>query len=291
MVFSLYLLFFLGKFYLLFASLIADRLIDKRPFPKGSAKKILRLFFEPLRVVAPLALVGVFFYWFLANISHQLRFFGKDLLLFHLDEALFGSALFFWLPNIFLSSSYTAIFHYAYFSLAPLMSITFGMLFVLSPENLFRKATISFIFSLILAFPLFYAFSCQGPYHFFIENLRNNEFSKNIQQLQDAYHPTPETFSLIKRIGEAEKDTARDNAVPISCFPSMHAVWGLFIVFFLARVRKWSLMLTLPWLTLMLVGGLYFAQHYAVDYIVALPVGAASMWIAELLLRPRRHDI
>lgn len=278
-------LFFLGKFYLLLASLVTGRVLEKKAFPRGSAKRLIRLFFHPFRVVAPLVITGLFFTLLLSNANYALRFATKDMVLFRLDQTLFGSSPFLWLPTMFFHPFFMNLFRYAYFSLAFAMSGMFILFFLVSRENLFRKIVVSFLLSLILSFPLFYVFPCQDPSHYFVQNLRANTFPKDVQDLRDAYSPSPGARALIEKIDKSEEDTTQDNAVPISCFPSMHAIWGLFVVFFLARARKWSLALTLPWLILLLTGGLYVAQHYAVDYLVALPVAAASMLLAELLLR------
>ena len=277
--------FFLGEFYLLLSSLVTARVLGKKPFPSGSAKRLGRLFLRPLRFIAPLAFTGLFFPLLLSNTDYALRLASNDTLFFHLDRLLLGNSPFFSLPALFPQHIFISIFQYAYFSLSFVMSGMLAILFLVSRENLFRKAIVSLLLSLAIAFPFFYALPCQDPSHYFLENMRGNAFPKDVEQLRSAYRPSSDALALIKRIDESETDKERDNAVPVSCFPSMHAVWSFFVVFFLARVRKWSLALTLPWVTLVLTGGLYVAQHYAVDYVVALPVAAASIWLAGLLLR------
>lgn len=248
--------------------------------------RLMRSLLEFFRAIGFLLVAGFFFSWLLANASYQLRFSGKDLLLFRWDQILFKSSPFFWLPNVISSPFFSMLFQYAYVSLGILMIGTLALLFIVSRENFFRKAVMSFLLSLIVAFPLFYFLPCAGgPYHYFVENLRGNAFPADVAQLRAAYHPSPDSSAVSKRIADSDKDIAHDNAVPISCFPSMHAVWALFVVYFAMRVRRWSLFFTIPWLILMLISGLFFAQHYAVDYIVALPVATLSVFLANFIIK------
>lgn len=274
----------MGLAYLLITSLSRNRSVER--FSLEDPMRLMRGFFAFFRAVGFLLLAGFFFSWLLTNASYQLRFSGNDLLFFRWDQALLGSSPFFWLPSVFSSSFFAALFQYAYFSLGLALVGTLALLFIVSRENLFRKAVMSFLLSLILAFPLFYALPCAGgPYHYFVENLGGNVFSSEVRQLRAAYHPSPDASAISSRIGDSDKDIARGNTVPISCFPSMHAIWGIFVVYFVMRVRAWSLFFTIPWLILMLAAGLFFAQHYGVDYLASLPVAAASIWAAGLLLR------
>jgi len=279
----------MGSAYFLITSLSRNRRVEQ--FSLENPMRLMRVFFAFFRAIGFLLLAGFFFSWLLANASYQLRFSGNDLLLFRWDQALFGSSPFFWLPNVFSPPLFAALFQYAYFSLGLALVGTLALLFIVSRENLFRKKVASFLLSLVLAFPLFYVLPCAGgPYHYFVENLGGNVFSSDVRQLRAAYHPSPDVSAISSRIGDSDKDVARNNTVPISCFPSMHAIWGLFVVYFAMRVRAWSLFLTIPWLVLMLIGGLFFAQHYAVDYLASLPVAAASIWLGGLVFGARNRE-
>lgn len=277
--------FFLAKFYLYIVKVVSEKIIKKKTIPKGAARQLVFYFLEPLRIVIPLALVALSFYTLLGNMSLELRFSGRDIMFWRIDEIVFGSNSFIWLPTYIAADTLRVLLQYAYFSLPVVMSVTLATLFYASRQNLFRKAIISFMLSLIVAFPFFYAFPCQDPNNFFLSNIRNNSFPEDISRTLVAYSPSIETKKIIERISNAEADEENDNAVPISCFPSMHATWSFFIVYFLFRLRKWTLFVTLPWTILLLLGGLYFAQHYAIDYLVAIPVAAASIFLAGLLLR------
>jgi hypothetical protein len=65
----------------------------------------------------------------------------------------------------------------------------------------------------------------------------------------------------------------------------MHATWSVLSIYFFSLLLPLSLIVTVPWVMLLLTGGLLFAQHYLVDYLVALPVAAASILISAWLLR------
>lgn len=281
--FFIYLAYF-WKFYVKLASALSDKILEKKPFPKGIAREFFGLALEPVRLLAPLVVVGLTFYTLLSHISYELRFEGKDALFLKADAWLFGVVPFLWLPTILSSSFFSALFQIAYLSLGAVMSAALALLFLLSRPLLFRKAVLAFIISIILGYPFFYFFPCQDPNNYFLRNLRGNSFSKEITQTLQAYHPSDATAGFIQRIGNAETNEERDNTVPISCFPSMHAVWAFFVIYFLALVRRWSLALTIPWTALLLAGGVYFAQHYVVDYLAAVPISIVSVYMAGLLL-------
>ena len=101
------------------------------------------------------------------------------------------------------------------------------------------------------------------------------------------YVPSALTADYISRIAKAETNALRDNTVPVSCFPSMHAAWSFMVVYFLAKLRRWTLFVSLPWLALLLMSGIYFAQHYVVDYVVSVPIVAISLFLAYLLIKQK----
>ncbi|MBI3335194.1 MAG: phosphatase PAP2 family protein [Candidatus Portnoybacteria bacterium] len=282
--FFIYLAYF-WKFYLRLASVISDAILQKKPFPKGIAREFIGYVLEPVRLLAPLVLVGLTFYTLLSRMSYELRFSGKDLLFLQADTSLFRVIPFVWLPSLLSPSFFSTLFQVGYLSLGAVMSASLALLFLFFRPLLFREAVLAFMISIILAYPFFYFLPCQDPNNYFLRNLRGVSFPEEITEGLKSYHPSPPAAGFIAQIANAETNKERDNAVPVSCFPSMHAVWAFFVIYFLALARRWSLALTIPWTVLLLAGGVYFAQHYVVDYIAAVPVAIASVYLAGLLLQ------
>lgn len=64
----------------------------------------------------------------------------------------------------------------------------------------------------------------------------------------------------------------------------MHAGWSFVVVFFAFLFSPWTLLVTLPWTASLLLGGLYYGQHYAVDYLMALPITAFAIFLSFFLV-------
>ena len=240
-----------------------------------------------LRTFIPFVVVSIAFYQLLDNLSYQLRFSGADMLLAGWDEKIFSVYPFVWLSNAFDYDWLNRPLFYIYIYISVILSGTFIMLFLFSRDFLFRRAVLAFIAVLIISFPVFYFLPCQDPSNYFLRNIRGYSFSTETSSMLKDYAPNALTAGYISQIAEAETNVSRDNAVPISCFPSMHAAWSFLIVYFLAKLRRWSLFLSLPWLALLLLSGIYFAQHYAVDYLIVLPIVVISLFLANLLIKQR----
>jgi len=281
--FFIYLLF-LWQFYVALVKLVSQYIYEKKKPTTDQLARLLGYVIKPFILLAPLVIVTGPFFTLLGNMSYQLRLHTIDSYLLQSDFWLWRVSPFLVLPQLISSDVGATILKDAYMSLALLMSATLGALYVAGKQFLFRQAVLAFLLSLALSFPLFYAFPCQDPSHYVLQNLRANPLPAQVAPWLNSYKPSPFAVGVINSIDKAETQTTQDNAVPISCLPSMHAVWTVFIIYFLARLTLWSLAFTLPWAVLVLTGGLYVAQHYAIDYVAALPVAALSVWGGSLLL-------
>lgn len=266
----------------------AQSVIDKNGMPlKESFERFILEILSALRVFAPFIVVSIAFYQLLDNFSYQLRFKGADMFLASLDQKLFGEYPFVWLATAFHQSWFSWLMFYIYIYLSVVLSGVFILLFFFSSNLLFRRAILSFIIILVIAFPLFYFLPCQDPNNYFLRDIRGYSFTPEVSVILKSYAPSVLTAGYISQIAEAETNAKQDNAVPVSCFPSMHATWSLLIVYFLAKLWKRSLFVSLPWLAFLLLSGIYLAQHYVVDYVIAVPVAVIGLFIANFLIRQK----
>lgn len=277
-------LLFLWKFYIKCTHL-AHAYINHRTKPSHTdGKELLSYLVEPLYLLAPLAIITGPFFTLLGNISYELRFTRMDEWFARADFFIWGTYPFLALPQFIRQDWIVALLKDFYMSLALVMSATLGITY-LQDKKFFRTAVIAFLFSLVVTYPFFYMFPCQDPGNYFVRNLRSYPLPSHIDPYLAAYQPTPLAKQIITRIEESETTKSRDNQVPVSCFPSMHAVWSYFIIYFLARITLWSLIITIPWAVIVLTGGMYFAQHYFIDYVIAIPLAVVSIVCAIWLLR------
>ena len=64
----------------------------------------------------------------------------------------------------------------------------------------------------------------------------------------------------------------------------MHATWSLLAVYYLARIWRWTLLVSIPWALLLMTGGIFLAQHYVVDYLAAAVVAALAIALAHVAI-------
>lgn len=269
--------------------LVRNWFLEQKPFPSGSGQVLMNYLIEPIRLLIPIVFISIAFYSLLSNFNYTLRFEVQDPLLLAADEALTGIIPFLYLPVVFSAPFFAALFKHAYIGLSLVLGTTLIILASRSDDKkkLYRKAILSFIMSLILSFPFFYFVPCNDPYHYFIKGASGNPAAATIQNSIRIYKPLPEIRDTMESFSKAETetDTKLGDAVPVSCFPSMHATWTFFVVYFLSEIAAWSLFLTVPWTLALLMGGVYYGQHYAVDYLVAVPIAAVSILLAYALIR------
>ncbi len=270
----LYIVFFFWGFRQ-FSQDILGVIFDREPFQKKILIDLGKALVEPVRILAPIVLISVSFFELLSNFDVTLQQRTQDLLFYHADKLLFGASPFITLPTMLHQPFFVLLFGYLYTSLAPVMSVLLFYLFVRSRERLFRLNLIAYILTLVLAFPIYYVLPCKDPSNAFIFRPAG-ELPSDVRSELAGYHPSPETMSLLLRIHNAEFNE-KDQSVPVSCFPSMHAAWSFATVFFLALIHPWTLLFSIPWILLVLSGGVYFGQHYVVDYLVAIPVIVISI--------------
>jgi len=280
---------FLWKFYHLLAQIVIKRLVNKEKVVPGSGRRLWGLFIKPIRLLMPLVIVAAPFSLLLSNLNYALRFSGKDWLLVVWDRAITKSVPFISVANALSADWLAVVLKYFYISLAGVMSVGLILLFIYGPKRLYRQAVLSFILSLLLALPFFAAVPCQDPHNYFVRNLRGHNISNQMQATLAGYTPGARAVIEANKIATAETVANKDNAVPVSCFPSMHSIWTLLTVYFLFLLWPWTLVGSLPWLILSLTGGIYFGQHYFVDYLAGVVIFLVCVTLSRLLLRMKEQ--
>lgn len=251
---------------------------------RESALKFIAETIKPIRIILPLVLITAPISQLLTNFSYELRYRVVDVLLARADYVLTGHYFFIDLPNYFQATFFTWLMYFSYKSLTFIMCYTFIFLYF-SNKSLLRLAVTAFIFSNIIAYPFFYLLPAQGPIYSLILNIRNIEVPEDVSVMIRPYRPTPYILDVTNGIMRVYVDKTHDNSAPVSSLPSMHATWAFIFIYILWRVRPWTIYLMVPWVFLMLSGGLYFSLHYFIDYVAAVPVSTLCIVFAKLLLR------
>lgn len=279
-VLSLYAVLFAGVYKVIVTSVFD--ILSKKPLQKDQVKDLIQKSIEPLRIILTLGLFISTFYILFGNLNVYFAGTQQDYLLLKLDNAVFGLSPFLTLPHIVSNIFLHNLLWYSYSGLAVLINAALIITFFVS-KYAFRITILSFIIAFPLAFPIFISIPCQDPTNFFVTNIHGYDFPADVDTMLTERQASPVLSSRIQAMSDFE--VGEDNVVPISCMPSMHTVWALVSLYTLAMVSIWSLAFSLPFTILTLTGGLYLAQHYAIDYIVSIPVTLICIVLAHLLLK------
>jgi membrane-associated phospholipid phosphatase len=152
--------------------------------------------------------------------------------------------------------------------------VTWGMLligatiaFFLARKKDSAALIVSLFVILIISSFFLYAFPVNSPNNYILAR----------GKVIEGFDPNPQVLAYQAELRDEQKQT-----LPISTFPSTHITFGITIVYFWAKYRKWTLLFLVPAFLLMALGTVYLAQHYAVDVLLAIPVAAISIAIGEL---------
>ncbi len=269
--------------------LAGEYFVSKVVVTKVSVTKAFAKVWQPLRLLWPLALFTIPLFGLLGIMSKQLHTQAKDIWLNSLDNSIFGSSPFLRLPTTFQAPWFETIIEFSYVYLAQVVAGTLILCLFLKKPLLIRRFTMAFLLSLAIGFPIYFVVPCQDPNNYFVKNLTEQTLPTSIQTELSQYSPSSRVQRMTNRISEIEL-YSHDGAAPISCFPSDHAVWSMLTLYILAVLTPWSLIVTLPWLFCVLTGGIYFGQHYFVDYVMGLVVAIACILISNRLIRPDQFE-
>ncbi len=212
---------------------------------------------------------------------------AADILFWKMDQTVLGFQPFLTLPEIIGNFWATEILWTMYASLLYVAIFLFFYFFFVSREYLFRILFIALILGFYLPTPFFINFPCLDPGNYFFDNIHQNEIPTEIQGTISQY-PKDEALAgkYISDLQKSERNYcgSGDPVVPISCFPSMHAIWGYICALILFMYNRRTLALSSTWLVLMLTGGVFFAQHYFIDYVVAIPFAVLSVALGKWLV-------
>lgn len=259
------------------------KFIDRHPLTRADWHAAAKEIAQPLRLLWPLTLFSLPLFALLSTLSKLLQGHTQDLWLNNLDNLIFGYSPFLYFPTVYNAPIFEQLISLSYVYLTHVIAITLVLCLLLRKTVLIRVFTLSFLVSLVIGFPLYAAIPCQDPNNFFIQNQNSIELPSNMREQLNAYAPSSVVSGMTTKISNLEQ-LGEDGAPPISCLPSDHAVWAILILFILYLLTPWSLALSLPWVFCVLSGGVYFGQHYVVDYIAGLIVAVICIFASNKLI-------
>jgi len=257
--------------------------VDHQPVTQKHWQQALREVLAPLRLLWPLTLFSLPLFALLSTMSRLLQGHTKDLWLNHLDSLIFGYSPFLHFPTLYQAPAFEQLISISYVYLTHIIALTLVACLLFKKTFFIRLFTLSFLLSLIIGFPLYAVIPCQDPNNFFIQQQSSDVIGNSMEAQLSAYAPSEMVSHMTTKIGKLEQ-FGEDGAPPISCFPSDHAVWAILTLYILYLLTPWSLILSIPWVFCVLSGGVYFGQHYVVDYIAGILVATMCIIISIWLL-------
>ena len=250
-------------------------------FSRGRVLRSVRAFVKFLKDALFVGVPFLFAFYAFGSVLGQLNLFNAARLQ---DEAL--AQWDFFLTHTFPALSFASVHYPGWFVKAvdvsflylPSVLAVFGAYLFQARQKLFREAAGAFFLSAVLMFALWIVFPVMSPHDRFIDNVRRLPIPASVQSYVDAYHPQEEIVSFLQRMREDKQGLS---IFPTSTFPSAHVAWAVFLVYYSWRVRRWLILVSLPFAILSSLGTVLFAQHYFVDIPAGIGVAFLSIAVAR----------
>ncbi len=229
---------------------------------KEEGKRILYSLTEGVRFLFLIVFAFAAFMLVLGAITSLTQGRVDSLKILEWDKKIFGAYPFIWLHTPsnplrpFLHSISWLILR-SFTCLSLVMGASLIFFFFFGQRKVFFSILVAYFIGATISLPFWYIYPSHSP---------NNFYLASDAKVPD-YQPDKTTESFQAEVRRDQKKNP-----PISTFPSSHAIWALEVVYFWGVYKKKTLFIFIPWISLMLLGTVYFAQHYLVDLILAVPI-------------------
>lgn len=205
--------------------------------------------------------------------------------LFELDKQIFGVYVPFWLSSEANPGKWLVD------ALAPLLIEVYGMLplifgillFIafLSSNRIFQQMICASLLSCAIGIPFWYYMPALSPLDAFLFNRTGSVLNVSVEDAIEQYRPAEELGPYFKNM----EHVVQGGFFAVTTMPSMHVAWGLIVLYFSICISVRLALFTVPLFLLNVIATMFTMQHYAVDIIAGLIVGAASIALAAYIYR------
>ncbi len=264
-------------------------LIDKSLFTllRERADMWLRKSYETLRMVLPIVL-NLFLLSYVVgyvNAINQHRLI--DARLAELGYSLTGTYPFLSLEMIRFPGWLIKAVELSFLNL-PFLLVISALLAFFSNKKIFSKYVVAFFLTFAIMTPVWLLVPAMSPQDRFIDNVYHLKDPPAITSALEKYRPVPQVESFLKHMRKSKLGL---EVMPTTTFPSSHAAWATLAAIYLIEISPLAAALIGPFLILSTLGTFYLAQHYVVDTLAGIIIGAMAAAAASVFFGEKRLDV
>lgn len=189
------------------------------------------------------------------------------------EQNFFGVQPFIWFhtpsnPLYHLMYSLSEVIIQCFMSFSMMVGVTLLILYIWGKRKDFFAYVAAGFIGCTMGFFFWYTYPINSPNNFYIDH----------NKMPVEYNPPQNVLDLQTKIRDDQRALH-----PISTFPSMHTMWALMIIYYLAKVKKETLLISIPWVIFLILGTAYLAQHYFVDAVWAIPMAYVAILLGNRL--------
>ena len=203
--------------------------------------------------------------------------------LMHWDHMLFGVYPPFFLHTLGLPGFVQLLLANAYVYTPGILAAALTYVFCAKRE-VFRMCFLALAISTMISLPCWIMFPAIPVNEMYRLNLLKKELTPEmgVEVSHVSFIP-----SIANMLDEIERMWIDENAksFSVSEFPSTHVIWATVALYALFTIRRWLGAVMLPWYVANFFSTMFLLEHYAVDAIAGILMGALAIFLARYLLR------
>lgn len=207
--------------------------------------------------------------------------------LMEIDLKIFGDYPVFFLQGLSKFPIIEKAIIISYKHLFTIASLLFILLFFSKMKWAFRRLIFSFFICAIISFPFWFMAPAISPQSMYGKNILGTLPGRISPDITANLASIKRSESLTGFIVKADKFWIDESgeSLAVSTNPSLHAAWGVVVIFFAFVFSPILGIVLLPWFVMNTLGTVYTFQHYGIDVILGILVGGLALILTDLIFR------
>lgn len=199
------------------------------------------------------------------------------------DKLIFGTYPIFSIQAWIQDAQLEQIILQTYLHLDWVMGGVLALLFIFR-LHLFRVFILFFSITFAAALAISWLIPALGPGTVYLRPIFPLSVPPDIVEAQNHFLPTSQWLVVFDSLWRLWVDPT-GKFLAITNFPSLHTAWALGCAYVATRLSRVLALPMLLWLVFIMIGCVYTMQHYGVDVLGGLVLGAAGIVLSEYLIR------